>query len=116
VAAKLGTLWDRTFTHAARRFSQPVGLNYRLAVTYPDEVRGVIGICGGVPKNWEDGNYGRASAALMHIARREDEIFPPAVTEKYATDCACARTTWSFTCSMAGTSSRLRRADRGAVD
>jgi predicted esterase len=64
-------------------FSQPVGLNYRFAVTYPGEVRGVIGICGGVPKNWEDGDYGRASAALMHIARREDEIFPPAVTEKY---------------------------------
>jgi len=64
-------------------FSQPVGLNYRFAVTYPGEVRGVIGICGGVPKNWEDGEYGRASAALMHIARREDEIFPPAVTEKY---------------------------------
>jgi predicted esterase len=65
-------------------FSQPVGLNYRFAATHSNEIRGVIGICGGMPKNWEDGEYGKVSAALMHIARREDEIFPPAVTEKYA--------------------------------
>ena len=65
-------------------FSQPVGMNYRFAATHPDEVRGVIGICGGMPKNWEDGEYENVSAALMHIARREDEIFPPAVTGKYA--------------------------------
>jgi predicted esterase len=65
-------------------FSQPVGLNYRFAATYPEEVRGVIGICGGVPTNWEEGPYQAVSAALLHIARREDEVFPPAVTEKYA--------------------------------
>lgn len=65
-------------------FSQPVGLNYRFAATYPDQVRGVIGICGGVPKNWEDGDYKTVTAGLLHIARREDEIFPPAVTERYA--------------------------------
>src|SRR5260370_14738572 len=64
-------------------FSQPVGLNYRFAATYPDEVRGVIGICGGIPKNWEEGPYESVSAGLLHIARREDEFFPPAVTEKY---------------------------------
>jgi len=64
-------------------FSQPVGLNYRFAATHPAEIRGVIGICGGVPRNWEDGG-GKVSAALLHIARREDEIYPPAVTEKYA--------------------------------
>jgi predicted esterase len=65
-------------------FSQPVGLNYRFAATYPDAVRGVIGICGGLPKNWEDGPYGKTSAALLHIARREDEIYKPQVTELYA--------------------------------
>ncbi|HTM49665.1 MAG TPA: hypothetical protein VL285_13315 [Bryobacteraceae bacterium] len=64
-------------------FSQPVGMNYRFAATHPDRVRGVIGICGGMPKNWEDGDYRHVSAAVMHIARREDEIFPPAVTGKY---------------------------------
>ncbi len=64
-------------------FSQPVGLNYRFAATHPAEVRGVIGICGGLPKNWEDGPYQRASAALLHIARREDEFYKPEVTERY---------------------------------
>jgi predicted esterase len=65
-------------------FSQPVGMNYRFAATHPQEVRGVIGICGGVPKNWEDGPYQKVSAALMHIARSEDEFYPPNVTEHYA--------------------------------
>lgn len=65
-------------------FSQPVGMNYRFSATYPDAIRGVIGICGGVPKNWEDGPYRKVTASLLHIARREDEFYPPEVTEKYA--------------------------------
>ncbi len=72
---------------AARRllvgFSQPVGMNYRFAATYPEAVRGVMGLCGGVPKNWEEGPYQKVSAALLHIARREDEFYPPSVTEHY---------------------------------
>jgi len=84
----IGELSERFHVGPERRivvgFSQPVGLNYRFAATHPDAVRGVIGVCGGVPKNWEDGDYGKVSAALLHIARREDEIFPPAVTAKYA--------------------------------
>jgi predicted esterase len=65
-------------------FSQPVGLNYRFAATYPDQVRGVIGICGGLPRNWESGPYVPVSAGLLHIARSEDEFYPAAVTERYA--------------------------------
>jgi predicted esterase len=65
-------------------FSQPVGMNYRFAATYPREVRGVIGLCGGVPRNWEDGPYQKVTAALLHIARREDEFYKPEVTERYA--------------------------------
>jgi predicted esterase len=65
-------------------FSQPVGLNYRFSATSPGAVRGVIGICGGVPKNWDDGDYKPVEAALLHIARREDEFYPPSVTEQYA--------------------------------
>ena len=65
-------------------FSQPVGLNYRFAATHPAEARGVIGVCGGVPRNWEEGEYSKVSAALLHIARREDEIYRPQATEKYA--------------------------------
>jgi predicted esterase len=65
-------------------FSQPVGMNYRFAATHPEEIRGVIGICGGVPRNWEEGPYRKVTAALLHIARREDEFYKPDVTERYA--------------------------------
>jgi len=64
-------------------FSQPVGMNYRFAATHPAEVCGVIGICGGVPRNWEEGPYQKVTAALLHIARREDEFYKPEVTERY---------------------------------
>jgi len=58
-------------------FSQPVGLNYRFAASYPNAVRGIIGLCGGVPKNWEDGEPASVPAALLHIARSEDEFYSP---------------------------------------
>ena len=65
-------------------FSQSVALNYRFVATLPDEVRGVVGICGGIPGDWERDSYKKVSAAVLHIARRQDEIYPPAVTETYA--------------------------------
>ena len=65
-------------------FSQSVALNYRLAGTCPDAVRGVIAICGGVPSDWEDGDYHAVSAAVVHIARRQDDFYPPSATEQYA--------------------------------
>ena len=64
-------------------FSQAVGLNYRLAATCPGMVRGVIAICGGLPGDWDEGAYGTVSAAVVHIARREDEYYPPSVTGHY---------------------------------
>jgi hypothetical protein len=46
--------------------------------TYPNVVRGVIGICGGLPGDWDDGAYRTVSAAVLHIARRQDNIIPRA--------------------------------------
>jgi predicted esterase len=57
-------------------FSQPVGLNYRFAGTHPSAVRAVLGICGGVPKDWETLPLAPIPASLMHIAREEDEFYP----------------------------------------
>lgn len=57
-------------------FSQPVGLNYRFIGTHPDEAGGVIGICGGVPRDWEEPKYEIVNAAILHVAREEDEFFP----------------------------------------
>ncbi len=57
-------------------FSQPVGLNYRFIGTHPEEAGGVIGICGGVPKDWEESKYKEVTAPILHISRSEDEFFP----------------------------------------
>ena len=65
-------------------FSQSVGLNYRFVATHPGAVRGVIGICGGLPGDWDDGAYQPVTAAVLHIARSGDEYYPPTVTESYA--------------------------------
>jgi predicted esterase len=64
-------------------FSQPVSLNYRLVATHSRAVRGVAAVCGGLPSDWETGPYGKVDAAVLHIARRHDEVYPPDVTGRY---------------------------------
>jgi predicted esterase len=64
-------------------FSQAVALNYRLAATCPEVVRGVIAICGGLPGDWDHGDYQTVTAAILHIARSQDEYYPPDVTGHY---------------------------------
>jgi len=65
-------------------FSQPVGLNYRFVATHPEEVRGVVGVCGGVPRDWEDPKYHAVRAALLHISRDEDPFYPVAAVDTFA--------------------------------
>ena len=61
-------------------YSQSVGLNYRFAGTYPSAVGAIVGICGGVPKDWEESNlYQQVTAPILHIARNQDEFFPAEV-------------------------------------
>jgi predicted esterase len=64
-------------------FSQPVGLNYRFIGTYPKEAAGVIGICGGVPKDWDEDKYQPVTAPILHISRSEDEYFPAEVARGF---------------------------------
>ncbi len=64
-------------------FSQPVGLNYRFIGTHPEEAGGVIGICGGVPKDWEEAKYHTVTAPVLHISRSEDEFFPSEVARGF---------------------------------
>lgn len=71
--ARFGTFKSRTVLMG---FSQPVGLNYRFIGTHPEEAGGVIAICGGVPKDWEETKYARVDAPILHISRSEDEFFP----------------------------------------
>jgi len=63
-------------------FSQPVSMNYRFAGTHVGQVGGIIGLCGGVPGDWETGGYHPFATPILHIARSEDEAYP---AEKAAT-------------------------------
>jgi len=66
-------------------FSQSCALNYRFAFTYPNILRGAIGICGGLPGDWEtSGVYKETDAAVFHLAGERDEYYPPARVENYA--------------------------------
>ncbi len=65
-------------------FSQTCALNYRFAFTHPDLLRGVIGICGGLPGDWETSEtYKQTNAAVFHLAGEKDEFYPPARVSDY---------------------------------
>lgn len=67
-------------------FSQSCALNYRFAFTHPDRLRGVIGICGGMPGDWETSElYKQTNAAVFHLSGERDEFYPPERTVNYAT-------------------------------
>jgi len=59
-------------------FSQSCALNYRFAFTYPGCLRGVIGICGGIPGDWETSAiYQSANFDVFHLAGNRDDVYPP---------------------------------------
>jgi len=59
-------------------FSQSCALNYRFAFTHPDLLRGVVGICGGIPGDWETNeNYRSTRADVFHLAGTRDEFYTP---------------------------------------
>jgi phospholipase/carboxylesterase len=66
-------------------FSQSCALNYRFAFTHTEILRGVIGICGGLPGDWETSNaYKETAASVFHLAGTRDEYYPPAGVENYS--------------------------------
>jgi predicted esterase len=66
-------------------FSQTCALNYRFAFTHAEILRGVAGICGGLPGDWETSErYRNTEAAVLHLAGVRDEFYPPARTKDYA--------------------------------
>lgn len=59
-------------------FSQSVAVNFRFAFTHPDLVRGVVGICGGIPGDWaEAGKYRKAELDVLLVGGSRDEFYPP---------------------------------------
>jgi phospholipase/carboxylesterase len=66
-------------------FSQSCALNYRFAFTHPESLRGVVGICGGLPGDWQSSeSYRQTEAAVFHLTGKQDEIYPPARVAGYA--------------------------------
>ena len=65
-------------------FSQSCALNYRFAFTHPQYLRGVIGICGGIPGDWETSAlYKAAQVDVFHLAGTRDEFYPPERVKDY---------------------------------
>ena len=65
-------------------FSQSCALNYRFAFAHPDVMRGVIGICGGLPGDWEQSElYKQTDAAIFHLSGERDEYYGPERVSTY---------------------------------
>ena len=65
-------------------FSQSCALNYRFAFTHPNYLRGVVGICGGIPGDWETSElYKKTKAEVFHLAGTRDEFYTPERIRNY---------------------------------
>jgi predicted esterase len=57
-------------------FSQACALNFRFAFTYPDTLRGIIGMCGGIPGDLETNTlYQPFSAQAFYLYGDDDEFY-----------------------------------------
>jgi len=66
-------------------FSQSCALNYRFTFTQPNILRGVIGICGGLPGDWETNEaYKETDTAILHLAGAKDEYYGRERVANYA--------------------------------
>jgi len=58
-------------------FSQACALNFRFAFTFPEMVRGVIGVCGGIPSDLEtSARYKPTNADIFYLYGNDDEFYP----------------------------------------
>lgn len=65
-------------------FSQACALNYRFAFTQPGILQGVIGICGGIPGDWEtNSSYKKIPAEVFHLAGTRDDFYTPERIQDY---------------------------------
>lgn len=65
-------------------FSQACALNFRFAFTYPEILRGVLGVCGGIPGDLETNQiYRPTNAEVFYLYSQNDEFYPLDKFEKY---------------------------------
>ncbi len=66
-------------------FSQSCALNYRFAFTHAEILRGVVGVCGGLPGDWDASElYRQTRAAVLHLTGERDEFYPPERVRPYS--------------------------------
>jgi phospholipase/carboxylesterase len=59
-------------------FSQTCALNFKFAFTHPGHLRGVIGICGGIPGDWDSSDhYKTIDAGVLYLSGTRDEFYTP---------------------------------------
>jgi predicted esterase len=65
-------------------FSQSCALNYRFAFTHPELLKGVVGICGGLPGDWDtNDSYHGSGLDVFHLAGTRDEFYTPERVRDY---------------------------------
>lgn len=65
-------------------FSQSCALNYRFGFTHTNYLRGLIGICGGIPSDWDTSEvYKATTTSVFHLAGTRDEFYPPSRVKNY---------------------------------
>ncbi|HKQ52315.1 MAG TPA: hypothetical protein VJT74_08110 [Pyrinomonadaceae bacterium] len=88
ILSLITSLVDERIADASRvfllGFSQSCALNYRFAFTHAERLRGVVGICGGLPGDWDESLlYRQTRAAVLHLTGERDEFYPPARVRPY---------------------------------
>ncbi len=64
-------------------FSQACALNFRFALTYPEKIKGIVGISGGIPSDLETNEvYQKLNADVLYLYGDDDEFYP---LEKFQT-------------------------------
>ncbi len=58
-------------------FSQACALNFRFALTNPERVHGLIGVCGGIPSDLDTNvHYQELNAEVLYLYGDADEFYP----------------------------------------
>ena len=65
-------------------FSQACALNFKFAFTHPNLLRGVLGVCGGIPGDLETNEiYQPTNADIFYLYSQTDEFYPLEKFEKF---------------------------------
>jgi predicted esterase len=65
-------------------FSQSCALNFRFAFTHPESLKGIIGVCGGIPSDLDSNEaYSPTIADVLYLYGDDDEFYPLEKFEAY---------------------------------